>query len=81
GIATITFCWSQSEGISFPVDLSDNPALVRQYLRDFFESFEQALIYHHIAFDVTVLIYQLYMQHITDTKGLLRGLKVMLRNW
>lgn len=81
GIATITFCWSQSEGISFPVDLSDNPALVRQYLRDFFESFEQTLIYHHIAFDVTVLIYQLYMQHITDTKGLLRGLKVMLRNW
>lgn len=81
GIATITFCWNQEEGIAFPVDKSSNPALVRQYLRDFFESFEQTILYHHIAFDVTVLIYQLYMKHITDTKGLLRGLKVLLRNW
>lgn len=81
GIATITFCWSQHEGIAFPVDYSDNPELVRCYLRDFFETFEQTLIYHHIAFDVMVLIYQLYMKHIKDTKGLLRGLRIMLRNW
>jgi DNA polymerase-1 len=81
GIATITFCWSDSEGIAFPVDYSDNPALVRCLLRDFFETFEQTLIYHHIAFDVMVLIYQLYMKHIRDTKGLLRGLNVLLRNW
>lgn len=81
GIATITFCWSQHEGVAFPVDLSDNPAWVRQLLRQFFEQCQETLIYHHIAFDVTVLIYQLYMKHITDTKGLLRGLKVMLKNW
>lgn len=81
GIATISFAWNQGEGIAFPVDLSDNPALVRQLLRDFFESFEYPLIYHHIAFDVTVLIYQLYMKSIDDTEGLLFGLDVMLRNW
>lgn len=81
GIATITFCWTENEGIAFPVDESENPGLVRHLLRDFFERMEHTLIYHHIAFDVMVLIYQLYMKHITDTKGLLRGLKVMLRNW
>lgn len=81
GIATITFCWSQHEGIAFPVDLSDNPELVRALLREFFEKCEQTLIYHHIAFDVMVLVYQLYIKHIKDTKGLLRGLRVLLRNW
>lgn len=81
GIATITFCWNEHEGVAFPVDLSDDPAQVRQLLRDFFESFEHTLIYHHIAFDVMILIYQLYMKHIKDTKGLLRGLKIMLKNW
>ena len=81
GIATITLCWNEHEGIAFPVDESDNPALVRALLRDFFERFEQALIYHHIAFDVTVLVYQLFMKHILDTKGLLRGLTIMLKNW
>lgn len=81
GIATITFCWNQHEGVAFTVDLSDDPAQVRCLLRDFFEKMEYALIYHHIAFDVMVLIYQLYMKHITDTKGLLRGLRIMLKNW
>lgn len=81
GIATITFCWSEHEGIAFPVDESENPGLVRHLLRDFFERMEYALIYHKIGFDVMVLIYQLYMKHITDTKGLLRGLKIMLKNW
>lgn len=81
GIATITFCWNEHEGIAFPVDYSDNPELVRALLREFFERCEQTLIYHHIAFDVMVLVYQLYMKHITDTKGLLRGLVVLLRNW
>lgn len=81
GIATITFCWNQHEGIAFPVDEHENPGLIRHLLRDFFERMEYALIYHHIAFDVMVLIYQLYMKHITDTKGLLRGLRIMLRNW
>lgn len=81
GIATITFCWNQHEGISFPVDYSDNPSWVRSLLRDFFERMEYPLIYHHVAYDVTVLTYQLFMQHVLDTKGLLHGLKIMLKNW
>ena len=88
GIGTISFAWSKHEGITFPVDnwgVSHGPQIrnepVRVLLRSFFERFRQKAIYHNIAFDVSVLIYQLYMDDITDTKGLLKGMDVLLRDW
>jgi DNA polymerase-1 len=94
GIGTITFCWSQEEGIAFPVDYVPIEGATaapfgmnvrnehrRDLLRSFFERLVQRQIYHKIDFDVYVLIYQLFMKHICDTEGLLRGLQVMLRNW
>lgn len=81
GIATITFCWNKNEGIAFPVDLGRSPVKVRKLLKSFFERFENKIIYHSIAFDVTVLVFQLFMSHILDQKGMLYGLKVMLKNW
>jgi DNA polymerase-1 len=79
GIGTITFCWNKHEGIAFPVDLGPNPDLVRSMLKAFILQFRNKLIYHNAAFDVYVLIYQLFMKHILDTEGLLEGLDVMLR--
>ncbi|MEQ1950904.1 DNA polymerase [Mesorhizobium yinganensis] len=97
GIGTITFCWSKHEGIAFPIDyeavewtdedggkhfgrqIVNKP--IRHLLKRFFERCEQKLIYHGIAFDVYVMVYQLFMDHILDNKGLLYGLEVMLRNW
>ena len=81
GIGTITFCWSKHEGIAFPVDLSSDPARVRAALRSFFIRFNQKIIYHVISYDVYVLIYQLFMDDILDTEGLLEGLEIMLKNW
>lgn len=84
GIGTICFAWSKTEGIVFPVDILDDQehALqVRVLLRDFFEVFRHRAIYHNIAFDVYVLIYQLFMSNLLDNEGLLHGLDVMLRNW
>lgn len=81
GIGTISFCWSKHEGIAFPVDLSTDPIRVRAALRSFFLRFSQKLIYHAISYDVYVLIFQLFMDDILDTKGLLEGLEVMLKNW
>lgn len=94
GIGTITICWNQHEGIAFPVDYEEIPGAteapygrqirnepVRALLRSFFERLTAKTIYHNISFDVYVLIYQLFMDHILDTKGLLRGIDVMLRNW
>lgn len=82
GIGTISFAWSKHEGIAFPVDLSENPPAVRKLLIDFFLQSTNHLVFHNISFDVNVLIYQLFMKNLTDTKGLLQGLKVFFdRSW
>lgn len=94
GIGTIAFAWNETGGISFKVDYSELPSVVdgiygeyipnepvRALLRQFFESFLNTAIYHNITFDVCVLIYHLYMDDITDTEGLLKGIDVLLRNW
>lgn len=87
GIGSISFAWDKHSGIAFPVDLLPNLGdqfLVRILLRDFFVEMQRRgrkLIWHNIGFDVTVLIYQLFMKDLLDTKGLLDGLKVMLSQW
>lgn len=94
GIGTITLCWNKHEGIAFPVDYDPIHDAVeapygrqvrnerrRKALLSFFLRFQQKLIYHSISYDVYVLIYQLFMEHLLDTKGCLLGLEVMLRNW
>jgi len=78
GIGTITFCWNQHEGISFPVDFLPEKDQIRALLLSFFRRFKQKLIYHYIAYDAYVLIYQLFMKDILDTEGLLDGLETML---
>ncbi|MNO13142.1 DNA polymerase I, thermostable [compost metagenome] len=94
GIGSICFCWNKHEGIAFPVDCREivgavkAPFLenvpnheVRELLKWFFIELSKKAIYHNIAFDVYVLIYQLFMKDILDTEGLLEGLEVMLKNW
>lgn len=78
GIGTVTLCWSKHEGISFPVDLSSDPIRIRAALKSFFRRFKAGLTYHSINYDVCVLVYQLFMNHLLDTEGMLDGLDVML---
>jgi DNA polymerase-1 len=93
GIGTISFAWNQAEGIAFAVDYEEDlsvPGLFgkqtkndhrRAMLRRFFELCKEHGIrikWHNIAFDVYVLIYQLFMEHILDQEGLLYGLDVLL---
>ena len=94
GIGTITFCWNEHEGVSFPVDyvpvispdgktfgtaIRNNK--LRRALKTFFKVFRHKMIYHNICYDGYVLIYQLFMDHILDQEGLLEGLDVVLKNW
>lgn len=94
GIGTISFAWNQGEGIAFPVDyveiegateapfgLQGRNLKRREMLRRFFEAYWQKAIYHNIAFDVYVMIYQLFMRDIIDIDGFLYGQQVMLRDW
>lgn len=94
GIGTITFCWSENEGIAFPVDYQEIAGAteapfgiqvrndpVRELLKQFFIKFVQRAIYHNISYDVYNLIFQLFMDDLLDTEGLLEGMDIMLRNW
>ncbi len=83
GLGTIGFAWSIHEGISFPVDLltEDAAKTIRKMLGKFFREYQGKLIFHNISFDATILIYQLYMDNLIDTAGLLDGLEVMLKNF
>lgn len=95
GIGSISFAWNKHEGIAFPVDIREaygplEPDVhherfynteVRALLRDFFIQYKENLTWHNITFDVYVLIYQLFMEDLLDTAGLLDGLEIMLRNF
>ena len=88
GIGTIGFSPNQEGGVAFACDLTyRNGQNVRVYnswfreqLRKFFESYEGKLYYHKCTFDIKVLIANLWMEHLLDRKGMLRGLHVMYRN-
>lgn len=83
GIASISFAKNQKEGMSFLVDLSrdEKNYAIRNLLKAFFQQYQGKLIFHNIAFDATVLIYQLFMDDIADNQGLLNGLQIMLKNF
>jgi len=90
GIATVTFCWNQHEGIAFPVDyvsldepvdgvhgkLVHNPE-IKRLLKGFFEEYRGTLKWHNCTYDTKVIIYELWMDDLLDTKGLLTGLHVL----
>jgi len=91
GIATICFSWDEHSGIAFPVDYrafetkSENGLYgemvtnhkVRWLLKQFFEKYTGTLRFHRANFDTKVLIYELWMDNLLDTAGLLHGLEVM----
>lgn len=84
GIGTISFAWSQHEGIAFRVDLGNDSATsarIRAALKRFFNRNSQPLRMHKVSYDAYVLIYQLYMKDLLDTVGLYEGMNQVLRNW
>lgn len=94
GIASISFAWTKHDGVAFLVDYAPIEGAteapfgkqvkneeVRTLLRDFFEKYRRRAIYHNIAFDAYILIYQLFMTDILDAAGLLHGMTVLLNNW
>lgn len=83
GLGSICFCWDKHSGCAFKIDKSSDSKNqeVRDLLKEFFINYKGTLIFHNIAFDVTVLIYQLFMKDVLDQEGLLNGLGTMLKNW
>ena len=95
GVGTITFCWNQHEGIAFNADyapvmthdvsgtaiygLNKPNENVRYFLRQFFDHYKGRLIAHNANYDFKVLIYTLYMEHLRDYEGMLKGIDTLCR--
>lgn len=52
---------------------------IRTLFREFLETYKGKLIYHNSNYDLKLLIYNLWMDDLLDTAGLLRGLEVVTR--
>ena len=93
GIATITFCWDQHEGMCFGVDLKEYPEITegkyhylspnktrRNILKQFFMKFRGVTIYHNACYDVKVLVFILFMESRFDNyEGMISGIETMTR--
>jgi DNA polymerase I len=93
GIATIAFAWNEHEALAFPVDYTPfteaknneygyrtNNIVYKTLLREFFEHYQGKLVFHNGAYDVKVLIYELWMKDSLDMEGMLVGLETMTKN-
>ncbi|GEK52394.1 DNA polymerase [Vreelandella venusta] len=90
GIGTIGFAWSKHEGIAFACDYHPysvpvngmygeyRPNLeVRRLLRDFFVAYKGRIRWHNANYDLKPIIFNLWMEHFLDIKGMLTGLDIM----
>ena len=76
GIGSICFTKDKHNGIAFAVDLNPHESIaIRALLKDFFIRYQGKLVFHKANYDVTVLIYNLFMgSDLTNKVGLLEGL-------
>lgn len=92
GIGTIAFAWDKHNGIAFAIDYVaypngpnevgeygyQNPNIpVRAMLVDFLTTYKGELTFHNAGYDVKVLVAELWMTGLRDTRGLLIGLDTM----
>lgn len=74
GLGSIAFAWDKQSGMAFYIN---NSKRCVEELAKFFKEYTGDLIFHNAAFDLTVLIYDLYMNRdLGNQKGLLEGLGV-----
>ena len=91
GIATIAFAWDQHNGICITCDWDNNPFMfedgtyggylpnkpIRTLLAKFFSEYTGTAIYHNASYDIKVILYTLFMEHLSDYKGLVNGLHIL----
>ena len=54
---------------------------IRKLLLNFFLTYKGNLKFHNATFDIKIIIYTLWMETITDHKGLIDGLEIMTSNF
>lgn len=93
GIGTIAFATDSENGVGFEIEheyyFDRDPhrprsVYLKEVLRKFFENYKGEIYYHNINFDVKVLVYNLFLQHIDGNledlyKEQLEAVDIMLR--
>lgn len=75
GIYTIAFGVSPFSAFAVEIDCSNTPEKMREILCKFLSTYKGKLIFHKAAYDVPILIYNLFMdESFENRQGLLNGL-------
>lgn len=74
-IYSIGFAWDKHHGGSFLYNKE-----YKELLREFFLNYKGKKIFHNASFDITQLIYHLFMDNLEDYKHMLIGLHCMCDN-
>lgn len=77
GLGSIAFSWSKHEGIAIFVE--NNPE-IKTLIKNFFILYQGKKIFHNASYDVTVLLYELFMNNFNDQIGLQNGLEILHKN-
>ena len=67
------------DGVTYYGEKGFNPS-VRRLLKEFFMAYKGNIIYQNGNYDIKVLIYELFMDNLLDTEGMLEGLEIMTAN-
>ena len=72
-----------SSGLDWVVDWTPKAGVdqIKRMLLHFFLNFEGKVIYHNIAYDAKVLVYELFMQGLDDYRGMIDGIQVMTKDF
>lgn len=92
GISSIAFAWDKHNGVAFGVDRgpegvtptyrsNTEKQVIRDALIRFFLTYKGKLIWHNVSFDGKVLVYQLFMEHLADYAGMLKGIEVFTKDF
>ncbi|CAM0077737.1 DNA polymerase [Vibrio phage K482 g1] len=91
GLGTIGFGWDEHSAHTIVVDKGSNNraanfeeqkyCVIRKMLREFFENYKGKLVFHNASFDIKIIIFNLWMDHLIDQEGLIKGLNIMTRDF
>jgi DNA polymerase I len=93
GIGTVAFSWDEHNGVAFAVDykelanedentygIQEVNEPVRKVLKEFLTNYKGNLTFHRANFDARNLVYNLWMEHGLDYKGMLEGIEVLTKD-
>jgi DNA polymerase-1 len=81
GLGSIAFSWNERSGLSAHIKhRAYDSSKFHELIKKFFEKYKGKVIYHNATFDIKQIIFNCFMKHPLDYRGMLHGLDVMCRN-